>query len=312
MALTESQQRVHRLAWATLWMNIGVILWGAFVRATGSGAGCGEHWPECNGEVIPRSDSIETLIELTHRATSGLALLMVLALLVMTRKAWPEGSPARGGATASMILILIEAAIGAGLVIFGLTADDPRPERAWVVGAHLVNTLFLLAALCLTCWWTAGGSRLRSPDHPGLRRLLWACMAGVCVLAATGAVTALGDTLFPSESLADGIAQDRSATAHLFIKLRIWHPALAIVTGVLCMVTAGSCRTALAGRPGVEIWGFRLQGLVIAQILFGFLNLLMLAPVWAQIIHLLLADLLWISLVFLFAEVRSFETVLEG
>ena len=132
------------------------------------------------------------------------------------------------------------------------------------------------------------------------------------MLAATGAVTALGDTLFPSESLADGIAQDRSATAHLFIKLRIWHPALAIVTGVLCMVTAGSCRTALAGRPGVEVWGFRLQTLVIAQILFGFLNLLMLAPVWAQIIHLLLADLLWISLVFLFAEVRSFETVLEG
>ena len=136
-------------------------------------------------------------------------------------------------------------------------------------------------------------------------------MGMVCLLAASGAVNALGDTLFPSESLAEGIRQDRSSTAHIFIKLRIWHPTLAVLTGVLCIVLAGECRQAL-GRPEVSRWASRLQGLVGLQLAFGFLNLILLAPVWAQIIHLLLADLLWIALVFLALHVWSFPPVPEG
>src|SRR5215467_12703113 len=76
--------RVSAFAWGVLAYNVAVIAWGAFVRASGSGAGCGRHWPLCNGEVVPRPTSVATVIEATHRATSGLALVGVVGLLVAT------------------------------------------------------------------------------------------------------------------------------------------------------------------------------------------------------------------------------------
>ena len=311
MPLSSSQQTIHRFAWATLWYNIGVILWGAFVRATGAGAGCGSHWPDCNGEVIPTTDSSHTWIEFAHRLTTGLDGLLILGLLVAVFKHWPKGSLARRGVVLTMVFLLIEAAIGAALVKFELTADNPRPERAWVVGIHLVNTFFLLAALCATCWWTGGGAQLRPKDRPAQTRFILFCMAMVCVLAASGAVNALGDSLFPSESLIEGIQQDRSATAHIFIKLRVWHPAIAIITGILCIVLASDCRQKVH-QLRVSVWATRLQGLIGFQLAFGFLNLLLLAPVWAQIVHLLLADFIWISLVFLSFEVWTAPIIADG
>ena len=106
--------------------NLAVILWGAYVRASGSGAGCGAHWPLCNGEVIPRAPSIATLVEYSHRLTSGLALLGVVALMVWTWRVWGRGHPARRGALLSLIFILTEAAVGAGLVLFELVADNAK------------------------------------------------------------------------------------------------------------------------------------------------------------------------------------------
>ena len=298
--LTSAQHRVHRLAWVTLWYNIGVILWGALVRATGAGAGCGSHWPDCNGEVIPSTENAHTWIEFTHRITTGIDGFLMLALLVLIFKHWPKGHLARKGAVWSMVFLLIEAAIGAALVKFELTADNPKPERAWVVAGHLVNTLLLVGAMCLTCWWSKDGTRLELRERRNLTSWLLGCMGVVILLTATGAVTALGDTLFPSESLAEGFAQDRSATAHIFVKLRIWHPVLALVAAVFCISLASDCRQKVS-HPDVNRWASRLQTVVIIQILFGALNLILLAPIWAQMIHLLLANLLWISLVFLAA-----------
>ncbi|MFN8454080.1 MAG: COX15/CtaA family protein [Anaerolineae bacterium] len=74
--------RFAKYVWTVLAYNLAVILWGAFVRASGSGAGCGSHWPLCNGEVIPRTPQMETLVEFTHRLTSGLALLLVIGLTI--------------------------------------------------------------------------------------------------------------------------------------------------------------------------------------------------------------------------------------
>ena len=149
--------KVARFAWAVLAYNVAVILWGAYVRATGSGAGCGAHWPLCNGEVVPRAASVATLIEFSHRATSGLALLAVAVLVVATFRTCRAGHPARAGAVMSGVLILTEAAVGAGLVLFQLVADNATMARAMFVAVHLLNTFLLLAALTLTAWWLTVG-----------------------------------------------------------------------------------------------------------------------------------------------------------
>src|SRR5690606_7460601 len=156
------------LAWGTLAYNLGVIAWGAYVRATGSGAGCGSHWPLCNGEVIPRSPTAETLIEFSHRVTSGLALLLVVVMVVWARRLFPKGHPARLGAWLSLGVMVLEALLGAGLVLFGLVADDDSVARAVVMGLHLVNTLVLLGARTLAAWWASGGRPFRVGGHAGM------------------------------------------------------------------------------------------------------------------------------------------------
>ena len=122
--------RFARYSWITLAYNIAVILWGAYVRATGSGAGCGEHWPLCNGVVIPRDPSVATLIEYSHRITSGFALIAVVVLLVWVWRACAPGHPARRGAVWTVVFMLTEAAVGAGLVLFQLVADNASMARA--------------------------------------------------------------------------------------------------------------------------------------------------------------------------------------
>ena len=156
--------------------NLAVILWGAYVRAIGSGAGCGAHWPLCNGEVIPRAPTVETLIEYSHRLTSGLALLAVVALLIWTWRACAAGHPARRGAVLSMVFILTEAAVGAGLVLFELVADNATMARAMFMAAHLVNTFLLVAALTLTAWWLSGGGPTDIRARRGIA-LVWAALA---------------------------------------------------------------------------------------------------------------------------------------
>jgi heme A synthase len=286
--------RLPRFAVLTLGVNLLVILWGALVRATGSGAGCGSHWPLCNGTVVPPSPTAATLIELTHRLTSGVALLMVLALFVWCRRALPAGHPARPAALASLVLILVEAAIGAGLVLFELVGSDASAGRAAYMAVHLANTFLLLAALALTAWWTAGRPAARWVPRPGRQLLLAA--AAVLAVAATGAVTALGDTLFPAGSLAAGLRQDLDAAAHFLVRLRVVHPLLAVaVTGYLLAlpgIAGAPRRGGLARRLGSAV-----SLLALVQLLVGAVNVGLLAPLALQLVHLLLADLLWIALV---------------
>jgi cytochrome c oxidase assembly protein subunit 15 len=289
-----------RCAWGVLAYNLAVILWGAFVRATGSGAGCGKHWPLCNGEVIPRAPAVATMVEFAHRATSGLALLAVVALLAWARKAFEAGHPARRAAAWSLVLMLLEAAVGAGLVLFGWTADDRSLARGWAMAVHLVNTFLLVGALALTAWWSwrPGGLALA-----GRRPLALGFAAGaVTVLLAgvTGAVAALGDTLFPAQSLAHGLAQDFSPEAHLLLRLRVAHPLASVTAAVTLSLVA---RLALRHRPEPAVRGPALAVLVLVgvQLVVGVANLALLAPVALQLVHLLLADLVWIAFVLLAA-----------
>lgn len=295
------QTRFARFAWGVLGYNLLVVLWGAFVRATGSGAGCGSHWPLCNGEVVPRSRSAELLIELTHRATSGIALLLVVALLVWAWRLFPRGHSVRRGAALSMLFMLLEAAVGAGLVLLELVADNASLWRAGAMSVHLVNTFLLIAALTLTAWWAMGQPRVRLRGQGLVGAVLAVGCLGMLLLAVSGGVTALGDTLFPSASLAEGFREDRSPTAHLLLRLRVFHPLIAVAVGTYLVLVAALVRRL---RPGAHTrrWSRALVVLFLVQIGAGFLNLFLLAPVWMQLVHLLLADLVWICLVLLAAS----------
>lgn len=296
--------RFARYAWGVLAFNLAVVLWGAYVRATGSGAGCGNHWPLCNGEVTPHSPSVATLIEFTHRATSGpIDIALVALLLVWAFRAFPRRNPVRLGASLSMVFLLTEALIGAALVLLGHVEKNASVTRAYSLSTHLINTLTLLACLTLTAWWASGRPAL-SPR----RRSAWLAglsLAAVAILGVSGAIAALGDTLFPAHSLAAGLAQDWDPSANIFLRLRGLHPLIAAGAGAWLLFYAIS---SASRRPEVRSRAWILVACVCAQILAGALNLLLLAPIWMQMVHLLLADLLWISLVLLCASMLAART----
>lgn len=295
---------LDRLARVALAVTLFVILWGALVRATGSGAGCGAHWPTCDGQVLPTPKSVEMAIEFTHRATSGLSLLLVVWLFARVRGERPKRHPARSAAFASLILILVEALIGAGLVLFELVDQDASLARALVMGAHLVNTLFLLAALTATALWTSESETPRVEPPPAEARWFVACAALILVTGFGGAIAALGDTLFPAKTLAEGLAGDLSPASHWLLRVRVLHPATALATAAALLVLSHRIRagTRDARSRGRAMW---VAALALGQTLFGLVNLLLLAPIAMQIGHLLLADLLWIAFVALYVARRS-------
>ncbi len=296
--------RFARFAWVVLGYNLLVILWGAFVRATGSGAGCGSHWPLCNGEVLPRAPQIETMIEFGHRLSSGLLLLLCLALAVWAFRAFPKGHLVRRGAGLSLFFLIIEALLGAGLVLLEYVADNASLARGWWVGAHLANTLLLTAAFTLTAWWGSGGRAIRLRGQGAVGWLLGVGLFLTLLLGVTGAITALGATLFPAGSIAEGVAQDLSSASPLLLRLRLIHPAIAVGTSLYLVAVTGMVQ---GMRPSASTRRFAgwVVTLFVAQLGIGGLNMLLHAPVAMQLLHLLVADLLWIALILLTAAALS-------
>jgi heme A synthase len=288
-----------RFAWGLLGYEILVVAWGAYVRASGSGAGCGRHWPTCNGDIIPRAPRIETLIELSHRLSSGGALIGTLVLLVLAIRTYPRGHRVRRGAWTTVMLMMAEALIGAGLVLFAYVAHDASTKRALSMSLHLVNTFFLLGSTAVTAWWASGGGPARLRGQRPVVLTIGSALFAMLFVGASGAVTALGDTLFPSApsaSLAAGIAQDFAAGAHLFVRLRAIHPMLAVTTAAAIVLTMGVVRS-MRPTPGVRTFSRLAAALALAQVGAGVLDVLTRAPIPMQIVHLLLADSVWIALV---------------
>jgi heme A synthase len=290
-----SGQSFVRFSYGLLAYTLLVILWGAFVRATGSGAGCGSHWPDCNGEVIPRTPSQETLIEFTHRVTSGLFGLLVLAGVVWAFRAFPKGHQARKASVLVLVLGIVEGLIGALLVKFGWVADDDSMHRAIAMSAHLANTFLLLGAMTWMILAAKGLPRVR-PFHQGaIGAGIWVCLLATMVLGISGAVTALGGTLFPETSVVEALRRDLSPTAHFLVRLRVFHPLIAVSVGLLLVLITG---LAAHVRQDVRIkraaqW---VVGIFVAEMAIGLVNLLLHAPVAMQLIHLLVADFLWIAI----------------
>lgn len=281
-------RRLTRYAWFVLVFNVVVILVGATVRATGSGAGCGRSWPGCHGTFVPPLEG-DTVIEYGHRVVSGIALALVMVLVVLVWRATERGHPARLGAGLSMLAIVGEALIGAMLVLAEWVAHDDSTARVVAVPLHLVNTLFLLAVLTLTAFWLGGGPGLRWRDASrGSRRAVIGAGAGLAALAATGAITALADTLFPKGG-------DLTEEEHFLTTLRVVHPILALVLLALAwfLVSRGAGSRRLLG------WVPFLVGAMAAS---GAVNVLLGVPLWTQLVHLALADVLWVSFVWLSAR----------
>ena len=289
--------------------NVGVILWGAYVRASGSGAGCGKHWPLCNGQVIPRAPSVQTLIEFAHRLSSGAVLLLAVVGALLASRRTPAGHVLRKTAWAIVALTMTEAIIGAAIVLLEHTGISVAERRGISITLHLVNTFALLVALSLHVRAAHG----RDPQFPTGWRA-WATVAVLAVVLATGAsgaIAALGDTLFPVQSLADGLIQDRSPTSHLFVRLRVYHPLFATVSLATLLFGVPFFRR---GRPpGLATTLTKVVPLLAAlQYGLGVVNLALLAPIPLQLIHLLLADVLWCSIVWLMAELSRDEARLTG
>lgn len=288
-------RRFVAYAWFVVAYLILVILWGAVVRATGSGAGCGNHWPACNGEVIPRPQQIETIIEFSHRVTSAISGLFVIGLLIWAYRLRPVHRFVRFMALMTFIFILIEGALGAALVRFELVADNTSTARAVMVGLHLMNTLVLLAFATLTAWGAAQQPSMRL--HASRNLMLAAAFALVtfAFMSSIGAVTALGDTLFPAESLAQGLQEKFNPEAHFLVRLRFYHPALAIIVSAY-LFGLGYYLMRRVDSPRLHRYINGVFMMVAIQVAAGFLNVVLLVPVWMQIVHLLLADTLWVLL----------------
>jgi heme a synthase len=281
-----------RLAAFAVVYNLAVILFGAWVRITGSGAGCGEHWPTCHGDVIPRAPSVSTIIELTHRITSGLSLVIVIALVIWALRAFERGHRVRKASVAFLVFILLEAAVGAGLVLFSLVEKDSSAARAIVIAFHLVNTLGLLASGFLAAYWSST-KRTAVTLEDGERTLFVVAVLAMVLTGATGAVTALGDTLFPVGSDHD--------PSHFLVQLRVVHPVIAIGAAVFLTIVARLTRTRAKARS-TDRAGKLLAAFVHTQVLIGVANILLKAPGWMQILHLLFANLVWLALCYLIAS----------
>lgn len=309
LPLTENERTVSKLpllAWLTLAYNVLVIVWGAVVRATGSGAGCGSHWPKCDGAVVPAFQSLAQKIEYSHRLTSGLSLVFVGALVFVCFRESRDWEPAprrflRRASLWSLGFVLMEALIGAAIVLLDLVAHNASLRRAVSGGLHLVNTFLLVGALTLVAF----GSRRGTVTGKVERKISVVALVSIGALflwpiGASGAIAALGDTLFPSSTLAAGFAADLSPTASVLLKLRALHPFFAILCGFGIFVLARKVKA--SNLPSVARSGWVVQGLVLAQWAVGILNMVLLAPLLMQLSHLVLADALVVALTWMGAS----------
>src|SRR6201995_1809153 len=295
---------LRRYAWFVMVYSVLVVLWGVVVRATGSGNGCGAPWPLGHGEGVPIHPRLATVIEYTHRMMSGPSEVpLIILLLVWVFRATPKRHLARAFAIAGLLLTLTEGLLGALLVKLGLTAMSTSPWRPPMLALHLSNTLLLLGSLALTAHFL-GRRSARLRGGVGVRHRVPAVVGllAAMVIGVTGSLAALGDTLFPSTSLRSALTADFSSSAEWLVRLRILHPASAIVAGAFILWLLW--RAVFAARDGAHRkLGLWLAGLLGFQFLLGGLDVLLRAPVWMQVLHLAGADAFWCVLVVLTASV---------
>ncbi len=295
----QKRAKFARYVWGVLIYNLVVILWGAYVRVSFSGDGCGAHWPTC-GNAFASAMTNAPKIEGLHRLSTGVVIPLIIAQLFFAFRLFPKGHQARAGSVACFVFTFSEALIGAVLVLYKLVAHNPSAYRALADSMHLVNTFLLIAALTLTAWWSEGKPSLRLRGQGAVVPALATLMIASLFVGISGHIAALGDMLFPSSTVIEGIRADFSPTGSFLQHLRPYHPFLSVGLGIYAILLS---RTIARQRPDLQSPRFArfCVWLFVIQIAAGFLNLFLNAPIWMQIVHLFLADLLWINLVLLSA-----------
>ena len=288
----DRSQLLTWFAWFVLAFMVLVVLEGAVVRATSSGGGCGNRWPLCNGDFFPHHPRLATMIEYTHRSLTGICTALVIALTGWTFYATRPGHKARRAIIASCIFLVTEALLGAVLVLRGYVENNISPGRVVMQSIHFTNTLLLLGALSLTAWFLTERKSEPAAVRADAKGLVWLTVIATILMGATGSLAALADTLFPSASVQTGLAEDFAANAPLLVRMRWVHPAAALIGLVCVILLAVRVRTKLSR---VVFW------LLIIQVVLGVADILLLAPIWMQILHLLGGDLYWVALVALAA-----------
>jgi cytochrome c oxidase assembly protein subunit 15 len=298
-----------RFAWFVVVYNIIVIVWGAYVRATGSGAGCGRRWPLCNGEFLPTTQQTQTVIEFTHRVTSGVSLVLAAILLIWCWRRIARGDWPRYAAVAAAVLLFNEALLGALLVLSDHVGGlDPSATHALFLCLHFGNTLLLLAALALTASWLSNHERrFGVVPTPYLTIATVLGLVSVMVMGMTGSLASLGDTIFPADSLRHAVLQDFSSSSPTLLHLRVLHPVAAVVGSLYVLWLLQVFWRKQERFPWVPVLTITLTG----QIALGAMNVILLAPVWLQMAHLLVAEIFWILLVLASAD-QLFSTHHSG
>lgn len=305
---SKNLSRFARFAWFLVAYNVFVIVWGAFVRASKSGDGCGSHYPLCNGEFVPLNPTLSTVIEFVHRVTSGFDGILVLTLAIWALVYFRKNRSILIAAILSLVFTIVEGAIGAFLVKFELVAGNVSLNRAIVMSFHLVNTLILLMFLTATAWFASGGRALRIRGNERRAAAVGLALLLVVFVGMSGAVSALGNTLFPGRELSEALVQpDTPFLLKLFVWIQFLHPISSVITSIYLVALVQPLRGKAATRDLASL----TFGLIAAQMLFGVLVVIFLAPVWMQLVHLFLAESLWIALVSLSAAALAEKTAIK-
>jgi heme a synthase len=294
-----SSKTFSRLVQALLIYTFLVILWGAWVRISHSGDGCGESWPLCKGQLIPDAEHGKTWIEFTHRIMSGLFGIIVFSLYLKGRSLFLKGHLARKWGFFSLLFTITEALLGAKLVLFGLVGANGSFLRAFAMGLHFINSAMLTGSIYM---WVASSALKQDsseeffkPHHlkQVTKSVFYFIAVAFAILGITGTLAALSTTLYPSSSLLQGIMSDLSPDSHWILRARLSHPVAGVLVGG-SLAYISYLWTQLIPNPELQKRGRHLAVAFMMAIMIGVLTLGLLSPTPLKLIHLGMAHLLCI------------------
>jgi cytochrome c oxidase assembly protein subunit 15 len=285
---------LHRFTLALIAYTVAIIVWGAWVRISGSGAGCGEHWPLCHGKAIPFGSSHRTWIEVSHRYSTALFGFAVVVLCALARRITTQHNLHRIGAYCVLVFTILEALIGRLLVVRGYVEQDTSISRLIIMPLHLVNTSLLLASEVFTARMLLADyqRKLPVPRIKGIVTIIFLCL--LLTLLTSGAIASLGSHLLPSHGIFEGLQADLSTDSHVAVRLRPLHLVFGLSVFALTILVAWYEPHVL--RPLLKLKSFRrFLSTMCALVLLGMLTVLLLSPVALKLAHLTVANIFVVS-----------------